>query len=159
MSVKISGDLRKLKGIKDGLAGMSLSAYRRAVESAKDAVVSNYQDQFARAIDPYGVPWPSGAEQGGTIHVRTGALANPKVSMFKGVIRVRAEKYGWIHHAGWVKASSGSGQNGSGREARGLFPYRAFSWWWDAINDKVSTAIYTEKLKLAASTGGSASRG
>lgn len=158
MSVKISGDLRKIKGIRDGLAGMSKAAYGRAVESAKGAVFQNYQDQFARAIDPYGVPWPQGAQQPGKTHIRSGTLANPKISMFNGVIRVRAEKYGWIHHAGWVKASSGEGQNGSGREARGLFPYRAFSWWWDAINDKVSAAIYIEKLTFAAKTGGRASR-
>ena len=159
MGARISGDVKILDHVRRALAQLPEDAQKQIVKAARDTVAGAYSDQFASSSDPFGKPWPKGAEQPGKVHLRTAALSNPFVSVASKVISVKVERYGWIHHAGWVKATSGAGQNGGGREARELFPYRAGSWWWVKIKDTVNDQMMRAMMKAASASRGSVTRG
>jgi len=152
VGAKISGDIKLLDNVRRALAQLPEDAQKQIVKSARDTVVGAYSDQFASSSDPYGKPWPKGEEQPGKVHIKSAALANPFVSVASKVISVKVERYGWIHHAGWVKAAGG-------REARELFPYRAGSWWWTKITDTVNDQMTRAMMKAASASRGSVTRG
>lgn len=159
MGAKLLGNIDLFRRVSRALAQLPQAAARKIVDSARDTVAGAYRDQFVRTMDPYGKPWPEAREQYNWIHDRSGNLRNPSIFIDKDVIKIRPLKYGWIHHAGWVKATNGEGQNGSGREARELFPYRSGSFWWPRITDTVNDQMIRAMMKAARDSRGVVTRG
>lgn len=103
-----------------------------AAEEAKKGVFEEYQRGFAGERDPYGESWKPGKQGLVPVMFRDGALANPRVTMSKSVVRLKPERYGWIQQA-W------------GRE---ILPYRDGSLWEAPIQERIENLIvgYLESL-------------
>jgi len=95
----LTGDFQKLSALRSHLAGVG-KAFAQVKGELRGEVENQYREDFAQQRSPAGDKWKANKDGHTPILFRTGALANPNVTVSGDSIKVRAvPRYAGVHQA------------------------------------------------------------